>query len=173
MVAVSLAIIEYNKSKMSFLIVVIPHVKIFHHTQWDLPGVRRCSNADQKMIPTPPARHLAWETNNEHCQTSQCKETVERSSGDTFWWLCRYAAVEELQTSGQGYWLFNGHSDAYCHISSSFILLSRAWWECPIFLASPKSAQNRLEWKQVRKYISLWFGLPGRLLQCRLSPILS
>lgn len=55
---------------------------------------------------------------------SECKETVERPSGDMFWWLCCYVAVEELRTSDQGYRFLNADSEAYCHISSSSFSLA-------------------------------------------------
>lgn len=101
---------------------------------------------------------------------SEHKKTVERSSGDTFWGLCCYTALEELQTSDYHYWFFN----AYWCISSSFIpCYGRIWWEYSIFLVSPKSVPNQMDWKQISGYISLLFGRPARYWQWCLSLILS
>lgn len=107
-------------------------------------------------------------------QMSEHKKTVERSSRDTFWGFCCYSVLEELQTSSHHCWFLSAYCNAYWCVSGYFIpSYGRIWWECSIFLLSPKSAQNQIDWKQISGYISLLFGLPARYCQWCLSLILS
>lgn len=126
------------------------------------------------LRPEKDVQHKTQE-NNKCFQMSEHKKTVERSSEDTFWGLCCYSSLEELQTSGYRYWFFSAYCDAYWCISSSFISpYGKIWWEYSIFfsfLLSPKSSQNEIDWKQMSGYIILLFGLPAR--QWCLSQILS
>lgn len=88
------------------------------------------------LRPEKDVQHKTQE-NNKCFQMSEHKKTVERSSEDTFWGLCCYSSLEELQTSGYRYWFFSAYCDVYWCISSSFISpYGKIWWEYSIFFSS-------------------------------------